>query len=387
MKNANVLVNDMRNFDLEPKQYSYQHQNDLMRYKRLFELMPTGYYLSTPAGYFKDANPAFIKMLGYKDLSELKRVHIPSQVYVNESERKVSDYIPDFDEEIDVYRLKRKDGQIIWLEDHSRYIKDETGKVILHEGICKDITERVRAEESIKKSQQTINFLMDLGKKFINLPPQRFDKELDIALTKVGEILRVDRAFIFDYNIAESTYSNTHEWCAPGVKSRIDQLQNRPLAHINDWVELHKKNEKVTIHRVEDLEDNSIIKNELSRLKVKSLILLPIMNKGHLLGFVGFESVKNYYLFTENEENILELFAELISNLKERISTMSALEKAKASSENASRAKTEFLANMSHEIRTPMNAIIGFTEILMDSKLNDVQREYLRTVHDSGKSL
>ncbi len=58
--------------------------------------------------------------------------------------------------------------------------------------------------------------------------------------------------------------------------------------------------------------------------------------------------------------------------------------------QRASRMKSDFLANMSHELRTPLNAIIGFSEILLDQHLgtlNDVQKEYLGDVLESGRHL
>ncbi|MFA5479809.1 MAG: histidine kinase dimerization/phospho-acceptor domain-containing protein, partial [Candidatus Muiribacteriota bacterium] len=53
----------------------------------------------------------------------------------------------------------------------------------------------------------------------------------------------------------------------------------------------------------------------------------------------------------------------------------------------ANQAKSEFLANMSHEIRTPMNAVIGFTDILNYTKLDDTQRNYLSTIRRAGNNL
>ncbi|MES2070569.1 MAG: MHYT domain-containing protein [Pseudomonadota bacterium] len=88
-----------------------------------------------------------------------------------------------------------------------------------------------------------------------------------------------------------------------------------------------------------------------------------------------------------NEQGQPQWIDGVILDISERRKMEEAVRAERDRAELAAASKTTFLANMSHEIRTPMNAIIGFTELLLDTPLDNTQRRHMDTVRQAARSL
>jgi len=188
------------------------------RYRSLFDRMLDGVYLSTHVGRFVDVNPALVKMFGYSSKQEMLDIaDIKKELYFSPEERG-SHVLDTGQEEVEVYRMRRKDGSEIWVEDHGRYVHDDQGNIIFHEGLVRDVTERVRAERALSESEERYRLLIERQREGLCLidPEERF-----IMCNPMGEeIFGVSQGRMIGRSLREFTSPESFEFAKRQTENR-----------------------------------------------------------------------------------------------------------------------------------------------------------------------
>ena len=207
-----------------------------------------------------------------------------------------------------------------WFELHATVLNDQYGEQSGVTAVIRDITVNKQAEETIRQQLKMQDILIRISTIYININLDKVKEVIQDSLKELAEFVGADRAYIFDYDFTDNTTSNTHEWCSEGIIPEIDQLQKMPLDDLPYFYGKHKQGEELCINDVNELVENGkgSLKEGLEMQGIKSLISIPMMTSGKLIGFVGFDSIKQKHIYTDKEKNLLEVFSQMLVNITER---------------------------------------------------------------------
>ncbi|HXG11868.1 MAG TPA: PAS domain S-box protein [Gemmataceae bacterium] len=234
------------------------------------------------------------------------------------------------------YRVVRPDGTVRWVRDSILVSRGSAPGALRLDGATADITERKQAEQSLHESYTLLRAIMEGTTDAVFVKDRR------------GRYLLINAAGAryLGKTVEEVLGKDDTELFSPDTA--------RTIMERDQWV--------MASGQTQTYEDVGTA-GGVTRVYLSTKG--PYRDqKGNVIGLVG-----------------------ISRDITERKRMEAELQRAKEAAEAASRAKSEFLANVSHEMRTPLNAVLGMTELLLGTKLDADQRDYLETVRRSAEYL
>ena len=168
-------------------------------------------------------------------------------------------------------------------------------------------TERFRSEFK--------HLIAKISTDFIKLSSDKVNKAIEDALQTLGEYVKIDRAYIFQFHDHKKKMSNTHEWCNKGITPYKDKLQNLPVNNF-PWFNTKIKNkETIYLPSMDKLpKEADKERKEFEKEGIKSMVCVPTIYNDESIGFVGFDSVNSYKEWPEEIISILKIVGQMFTN-------------------------------------------------------------------------
>jgi PAS domain S-box-containing protein len=172
----------------------------------------------------------------------------------------------------------------------------------------------------------------------VRRPPETLDDGVLQALERVGQFCSADRCYVFLLRPGGLLWDNTLEWCAPGVEPRKHHLQARPTAQTPWWMDQLRRLEPIIIPDVAALPPEAALEREvLEAQDIRSLVAVPLLAPETLLGFIGFDWVREGVTSLHRAATVLEMVSNAIGHAIHRGRVERELREAKALSEALNR--------------------------------------------------
>jgi len=296
------------------------------------------------------------------------------------------------------YRLRRRNGDYIWVSGQGQALWNESGKALRMAGSIRDITEKKTAIAALEQQMRRAVLLEDITQKIRkSLDRQQIYKA---AVNEIGKAFQVSRCHLHAYFtrpkphlpiVAEYLGGDFSSLLGGDIVLKHNPHARKVLRHdravasvelvpdplldvTSDWGESRQVQSILAVRTSYQRKANGVIVlQQCDRKRDWTPAEIELLEA--VAGQVGIALAHGFLLEQEQYQR------------KKLTQNNHALEQARQEAEAANIAKSEFLATMSHEIRTPMNAVIGMTGLLLNTSLDLQQQDFVETIRSSGDAL
>ncbi|MCL1628781.1 ATP-binding protein [Roseibaca sp. V10] len=161
--------------------------------------------------------------------------------------------------------------------------------------------------------------VVKLINRLLSVPVEHVDRAVDDGLAQLGSFTGRDRTYVFV--IEGDRGSNTHEWCSDHTEAMIEHLQDLPVKAFEWMLDPIRTGGAFHLPDIADLPTDSTEHEFLSQQGIRSLLIVPMIDEEALVGFVGFDSVRNAGKFLPGEIYLLRSFADVVRSVLMRRKT------------------------------------------------------------------
>lgn len=262
-------------------------------------------------------SPQYVSLIGYTPEERLadrdlwrRMIHPEDLPFVIEESVRTNETEEPFALE---YRMRARDGRILWVRDESVIVRDQEGSGLYWLGLLTDVTTRRRAEDEVLRHDAILQAVAFAADTFLNAGS--WTDAIDEVLARLGSSADVSRAYIFENHVLEDgtpVTSQRFEWCAPGIRSELGNpdLQGFPRdGTYRRWDEVLRSGGTISgpVRSFPRREQD-----ELGREGILSLLSVPISVEGEWWGYLGFDDCITEREWSQSEIEALRSAAGIV---------------------------------------------------------------------------
>ncbi len=245
------------------------------------------------------------------DGTEIPSNEFPTSIVLN-TKQAVSDNI------IGIHRIKQRHTTWLMIDAEPEFAED--GKTLTRVlTTLTNITSHITIEKKLHVQNKLQSLVTKTAKTYLGVMHNQPEAAVQQSLKELGSFIEADRVYIIDYDFKQQIVRNTYEWCKEGISSYQSSCQDMPLEKMRDWLIEHTEGKAIHIPDISALSDHNSMKQILVKRGIQSILTVPILNGKDCIGFVGMDLVHRKHFFSEQEQNLLVIFAEMYANMMLRV--------------------------------------------------------------------